>query len=145
QVMFGSGWVAAEDRGFLLKRAVEAGYAATVDDPDINPFAVLFVGQFTPSAQTVKFVEKQKQSLKEKGPRGEQVLEDLEAWAEGVNAFEEKFQATIPPELYVHLTATDAIAGFALIGSIFGNGGGNEVTNSNFLAGLEARFGASKG
>ena len=44
-----------------------------------------------------------------------------------------------------HLTATNAIAGFALIGSIFGNGGGNEVTNSNFLAKLQAKLGPKQG
>jgi hypothetical protein len=63
-----------------------------------------------------------------------------------VNAFESVYGSHLPPQLRVpHLTATNAIAGFALIGSIFGNGGGGEVRNSNFLAGLEAKFGASKG
>ena len=31
------------------------------------------------------------------------------------------------------------------IGAIFGNGGGNEVTNSNFLAQLQAKLGTSTG
>jgi acyl-homoserine lactone acylase PvdQ len=145
--MFGSGWVAAEDRGLLLKMAVGPAFAATLDIPGINPFGLLLTGrEFTPSKHTVEFVENQKSVLFEKGARGVQVFEDLEAWAAGVNAFEETFKAVLPPPLQVpHLTATNAIAGFALIGSIFGNGGGGEVTNSNFLAGLEAKFGASKG
>src|SRR2546426_7267104 len=42
-------------------------------------------------------------------------------------------------------TVTDAIAGFAFIGSIFGNGGGNEVANSDFLARLEAKLGETDG
>jgi acyl-homoserine lactone acylase PvdQ len=147
EVMFGSGWVAAEDRGLLLKMAVGPAFAATLDIPGINPFGLLLTGrEFTPSSQTVNFVNAQKAVLLEKGSRGEQVLEDLESWAAGVNAFEEHFKEVLPPSLRVpHLTSTNAIAGFALIGSIFGNGGGNEVTNSNFLAGLEAKFGASKG
>jgi acyl-homoserine lactone acylase PvdQ len=145
-VMFGSGWAAAEDRGFLLKQAVGPAFAATLDIPGINPFGLLLEGrEFTPSTQTTKFVEAQQASLFEKGPRGVQVLEDLGAWAEGVNKFEENF---IPPESPIrvpHLTITNAIAGFALIGSIFGNGGGGEVTNSNFLAGLTATLGPKQG
>ncbi|MDQ6810358.1 MAG: penicillin acylase family protein [Actinomycetota bacterium] len=43
------------------------------------------------------------------------------------------------------MTLTDAIAGFAFIGSIFGNGGGNEVANSNLLSGLQAKLGPSEG
>jgi acyl-homoserine lactone acylase PvdQ len=145
--MFGSGWVAAEDRGLLLKMAVGPSFAATLDIPGINPFGLLLEGrEFKPSAQTENFVSAQQVSLIEKGPRGIQVLEDLGAWAEGVNAFEKEFEPVLPPQLRVpHLTIANAIAGFALIGSIFGNGGGGEVTNSNFLAGLEAKFGASKG
>ena len=38
-----------------------------------------------------------------------------------------------------------AIAGFAFIGSIFGNGGGGEVANSDFLARLQGQLGASGG
>ncbi len=146
-VMFGSGWVAAEDRGLLLKMAVGPSFAATLDIPGINPFGLLLTGrEFTPSAQTVNFVNAQKSVLLENGAKGEQVLSDLEYWAAGVNAFEETFKKVLPPQLQVpHLTATNAIAGFALIGSIFGNGGGNEVTNSNFLAKLTAKLGAKQG
>ena len=92
QVMFGSGWAAAEDRGFLLKKAIGPAFAATLDIPGVNPFGLLLTGrEFTPSEQTVKFVEAQQQSLIEKGPRGVQVLEDLGAWAAGVNEFEKVF------------------------------------------------------
>jgi len=147
QVMFGSGWVAAEDRGLLLKMAVGPSFAATLDIPGINPFGLLLTGrEFTPSTQTVNFVNAQKSVLLERGPKGEQVLKDLEDWAAGVNAFEETFKELLPAQLQVpHLTATNAIAGFALIGSIFGNGGGNEVTNSNFLAKLRAKLGREQG
>ena len=74
-------------------------------------------------------------TLKEKGARGEQVIEDLEEWAEGVNAA----KSGLP-----HVGINQAIAGFAFIGSIFGNGGGGEVSNSNFLAKLEAKFGETE-
>lgn len=143
-VMFGSGWIAAQDRGLLLALGLGPAYAAAVGVPGINPFELLLTGRsFTPSAQAVEFVAAQKQVLLEEGPEGEQVLQDLEDWAEGVNAYE----ASLPPEerLLPPLSATDAIAGFSLIGSIFGNGGGTEVANSNFLAGLEQKLGRRQG
>jgi acyl-homoserine lactone acylase PvdQ len=143
EVMFGSGWAAAKDRGLILALGLGPGFAATLDIPGINPFELLLTGRsFTPSAQTYEFVAEQKQSLIEKGPQGEQVLKDLEDWAEGVNAYEATLggERLLPP-----VNAVDAMAGFSLIGSIFGNGGGNEVTNSNFLAGLEAKLGATEG
>jgi acyl-homoserine lactone acylase PvdQ len=143
EVMFGSGWIAAKDRGLLLALGLGPAYAAALDVPGINPFELLLTGRsFRPSVQAVTFVAAQRKSLIEKGPEGEQVLKDLEDWAQGVNAYE----STLGPErLLPPLTATDAIAGFALIGSIFGNGGGNEVTNSNFLAGLDEHLGSTEG
>ncbi len=70
-VMFGSGWVAAEDRGLLLKMAVGPSFAATLDIPGINPFGLLLTGrEFTPSTQTVNFVNAQKSVLLEKGAEG---------------------------------------------------------------------------
>ncbi len=69
------------------------------------------------------------------------MIQDLEEWAEGINAYE----ATLGTPELPHVTLTDAIAGFAFIGSIFGNGGGSEVANSNFLAGLEEKYGETEG
>jgi acyl-homoserine lactone acylase PvdQ len=143
EVMFGSGWVAAQDRGLLLRLGLGPAYAAALSIPGINAFELLLSGRsFTPSAQAVKFVEEQKQVLLEAGPEGEQVLEDLTNWAEGINAFEELLPED---ERLPHVTVGDAIAGFAFIGSIFGNGGGQEVADSNFLAELEQKLGTSEG
>jgi acyl-homoserine lactone acylase PvdQ len=143
-VMFGSGWIAAEDRGLLLRLGLGPAYTAALDVPGINPFGLLLEQRtFKPSAEAVKYVDEQKKVLTEEGPKGEQVREDLENWVEGVNAFEEH----LPPpfRLFGHVTFDDAIAGFAFIGSIFGNGGGNEVTDSQFLANLQARLGTEEG
>ncbi len=142
-VMFGSGWVAAQDRGLLLRLGLGPAYAAALSIPGINAFELLLTGRsFTPSAQAHNFVTEQKKVLLEQGVEGEQVIEDLENWVEGVNGFEE----TLPEAARLpKATLSDAIAGFAFIGSIFGNGGGSEVANSNFLAGLEEKFGESEG
>jgi acyl-homoserine lactone acylase PvdQ len=142
-VMFGSGWVAAEDRGLLLRLGLGPAYAAADGIPGISPFQLLLSARgFTPSAQSIEFVNEQQKVLLEQGAEGEQVLHDLENWVKGVNAFEK----TLPPFARIPTaTVGDAIAGFSLIGSIFGNGGGNEVTNSGFLARLQAKLGAKPG
>ena len=144
EVMFGSGYVAAEDRGLILALGLGPAFAAAADAPGINPFELLLTGrEFTPSAQDYTFVAEQEKVLLEKGPEGAQVVKDLEDWAEGVNAYEASHESErlLPPGINV----VDAMAGFSLIGSIFGNGGGNEVNNSSFLAGLEAKLGATEG
>ncbi len=40
-VMFGSGWVAAEDRGLLLKLGLGPAFTAALDVPGVNPFGLL--------------------------------------------------------------------------------------------------------
>lgn len=143
-VMFGAGWVAAEDRGLLLSAGLGPSYVAALGVPGINAFGLVTSGRsFTPSAQAIRFVANQQKVLLGEGAKGRQVLRDLGDWVDGINAYER----SLPPSQRINMTATipDAIAGFAFIGSIFGNGGGNEVANSNFLAGLEARLGAGAG
>ncbi len=102
EVMYGSGWVAAQDRGLLLRLGLGPAYAAALSVPGLNAFELLLSGRsFTPSAQAIKFVEEQKNVLLEAGPEGEQVLEDLEHWAEGINAYEE----TLPEDVRLpHVT-----------------------------------------
>jgi acyl-homoserine lactone acylase PvdQ len=142
-VMFGSGWVAAEDRGLLLRLGLGPAYAAAVDAPGVNPFGLLLTNRaFTPTEQSVKFVSEQRNVLLESGAKGEQVLADLESWVEGVNGYEQ----TLPEIARLRtVNVTDAIAGFAFIGSIFGNGGGGEVANSDLLSGLQAKYGTTEG
>jgi acyl-homoserine lactone acylase PvdQ len=141
-VMFGSGWVAAEDRKLLLLAGLGPAYLATLDAPGINPFSLVTSGQsFTPSKETIRFVARQENVLRRAGWRGRQVLADLQDWVDGINAY----AAANPQAGMPHAKLTDAIAGFAFIGSIFGNGGGNEVANSDFLARLERRLGPAAG
>jgi acyl-homoserine lactone acylase PvdQ len=142
-VMYGSGWVAAQDRGLLLELGLGPAYVAAMSVPGLNAFELLLTQRsFTPSAQAISWVTEQKQSLISKGAEGEQVIEDLEEWAEGINAYEQ----TLPESKRIPtVTLADAIAGFAFIGSIFGDGGGNEVADSNFLARLEEKYGATEG
>ena len=93
-VMFGSGWVAAEDRGLLLRLGLGPAYTAAVDVPGVNAFQLLLSSRsFTPSEQSRQFVAAQTSTLLAKGAKGEQVLHDLEVWVEGVNAYEQTLPA----------------------------------------------------
>jgi acyl-homoserine lactone acylase PvdQ len=142
-VMYGSGYVAAQDRGLLLELGLGPAFAAALGIPGVNAFELLLTQRsFKPSAQAIKFVEGQKAVLEEAGAEGLQTIRDLEDWAEGVNGYER----TLPESRRLPtVTLADAIAGFAFIGSIFGNGGGEEVANSNFLARLEKKYGEQEG
>jgi acyl-homoserine lactone acylase PvdQ len=142
-VMYGSGWLAAQDRVILLALGIGPAFAAAIDVPGVNPFELLLTQRsFTPSVEGYKYVAEQEKVFFEQGPKGERTKHDLESWLEGVNAFEatQGSKRLLPP-----LSMPEAIAGFAFIGSIFGNGGGGEVANSQFLANLEAKFGAEEG
>lgn len=142
-VMYGSGWVAAQDRGLLLQLGLGPAFVAAMSVPGLNAFELLLQDRsFKPSAQAIAWVTAQKQSLLEEGAEGEQVLEDLEEWAEGINGYEQ----TLPVgQRLPTVNLADAIAGFAFIGSIFGNGGGSEVADSNLLANLQKNLGATEG
>jgi acyl-homoserine lactone acylase PvdQ len=143
-VMFGAGWVAAEDRGLLLLEGLGPAYLATLDAPGINPFGLITsLRSFTPSQQAINSVAKQENVLRRAGSKGRQVLRDLQDWVDGINAYEASPDQSGPK--LPHAKLTDAIAGFAFIGSIFGNGGGNEVSNSDFLARLQRRLGRKAG
>ena len=88
-VMFGSGWVAAEDRGLLLLEGLGPAYLATLDAPGINPFGLVTSARsFTPSAETIRFVARQENVLRRAGAPGRQVLRDLRDWIDGINAYE---------------------------------------------------------
>lgn len=142
-VMYGSGWVAAKDRCLLLSEGVGPAYVAALGVPGLNAFELLLTERsFKPSAEAISFVSRQKEVLlEEKGAEGAQVLEDLEHFVAGVNGLEHETNACGLSTF----TVDDAIAGFAFIGSIFGNGGGGEVQNAEFLSRLESKFGEEGG
>ena len=55
--MFGSGWVAAKDRGLLLKLGLGPAYVAALSVPGLNAFELLLTGRsFKPSLQAEEWV-----------------------------------------------------------------------------------------
>ena len=143
-VMFGSGWVAAEDRGLLMEEARGPARVAALDVPGLNGFKLLTsLRTFTPSAQTEAFLHAQVGVLTRLGVKGRRVLHDFQDWIAGINAYH---ALTDPPgSRPAPWTINDAIAVFSFIGAIFGHGGGDEVRNSDLLASLQSRLGQRTG
>jgi hypothetical protein len=75
--------------------AVGPAFAATLDIRD-QPLRTAAHGARTTLGTNCQLLNPQKSVLLEKGARGEQVLQDLEDWAAGVNAFEETFKEFLP-------------------------------------------------
>ena len=94
------------------------------DIPNLDAFSLVTSGQsFVPSAATEALVTKQRQLLVDTyGAKGQQIIDDAQAGADGVNAYWAAHGINQPPA-----TVNDVIAVTAFIGSIFGSGGGGEA------------------
>jgi acyl-homoserine lactone acylase PvdQ len=139
-VEFGAGWATAEDRGLLLQLLRNAGRIAAVDVPGLDAFSFALSGRgYVPSAQ----VEQQLQSsvaLLQGSAAGRGVLADVRAYVAGINAYNRAHSLPIEP-----WTERDVAGMGALIGAVFGAGGGDETRRSMFLDALEQRFGLERG
>ncbi|MBA2630383.1 MAG: penicillin acylase family protein [Thermoleophilaceae bacterium] len=136
---YGAGVITGQDRWLLLLLGRGPARAAVAEVPGIDAFSLVTSGRsFVPSAQAEQLVTDQKQKLIDTyGDKGRQILADLQAYAEGIT-----YGA---PGGLAPWTVNDAIAVTAFIGAIFGNGGGAEVRNSEFLAKLRAQMGKRRG
>ena len=140
-VMFGAGWVEAEDRGLLLEQARYNARVAAVDAPGVDALSLTSgLKTFVPSAQTENALSQQTKVLEAAGPNGVAVLHDIDQWTAGVNAYYRKTHNAAKP-----WSRNDVYALSALKGQFVGQGGGMEAWNSMFLSALEAKLGAQKG
>jgi hypothetical protein len=144
-MMFGAGWVMARDRGLLLEFGRNPARAAVADIPGLDAFSlVTSATPFEPSRQAEALVTQQRRELvRAYGAEGRQMLVDMANYTDGINAYYRTNHLPIPGGR--PFDANDVIAVTAFIGSIFGNGGGDEHENSDLLARLERRFGARRG
>jgi hypothetical protein len=141
-VAFGAGWTTARDRGFLIQLGRGPARAAVADIPNLDAFSLVTSGKsFVPSAATEELVTKQRQLLVDTyGAEGQQILDDAQAYADGINAYWAAHGINQPPA-----TVNDVLAVTAFIGSIFGSGGGGEAANADLLAKLQGALGPSEG
>ena len=133
---FGAGWVTARDRFLLLSLGRNPARAAVADIPGINAFSLVTNPSeaYIPSEATEQLVTAQQALILEVygAEEGQQILDDAQAYADGLNAYEAA-NGISNPEPY---NVNDVIAVTAFIGSIFGAGGGSEASNAEFLSTL---------
>jgi acyl-homoserine lactone acylase PvdQ len=140
-VSYGSGLVAGEDRNLLLQLGRGPARAAVADVPGLNAFGLVTSGKsFVPSAQAERLVtSEQKALVRAEGSEGRAMLHDFAVYAQGVTA---GFAKRGVNQTW---TVNDVIATNAFIGSIFGNGGGSEVSNAQLLSRLRGKLGKRRG
>jgi acyl-homoserine lactone acylase PvdQ len=140
-VTWGAGWVVAEDRGLLLQEARYDALVAAIDAPGVNALGLVSgLQSFKPSAQTEAEVAKQTNALLAAGPRGQDVLHDIDVYLQGINAYFASQGSTAPP-----FTRNDIYAFNALKDQFVGEGGGQQATNAEFLSALQRHLGLTKG
>ena len=139
---FAAGWVTGRDRGLLIDFGRGPARAAVADIPGLDAFSlVTSATPYVPSAEVEALVDAQVQLIIDTyGDEGQEIIDDAEAYADGLNAYWEATGQDREPA-----TVNDVIATTAFIGSIFGAGGGAEAQNSQFLAALTDRYGAEQG
>jgi acyl-homoserine lactone acylase PvdQ len=140
-VMFGSGWVTAADRGTLMEDLRGPAEIATLDVPGLDAIDLaLSLRRFDPSAETNRFISRQISLLRTHGARGERVLTDIRSYVDGVNAYNRDMGRPIKP-----WTVSDVISVASLLGAVFGKGGGDETRRAELLNALQQRLGIAAG
>jgi acyl-homoserine lactone acylase PvdQ len=140
-VVFGAGWVTAQDRGLFIESIRGPARIAALDVPGLDAFGLATsLRQFTPSTSTERYLRRQAAPLRRAGRKGRRVLRDIDSYVAGINAYYRSTGNSAKP-----WTRADVIAGAALIGAVFGKGGGNEVRSAQLLSALRARLGSGGG
>jgi acyl-homoserine lactone acylase PvdQ len=139
-VFFGAGWAVARDRGLFLEVIRYPGRIAALDVPHQDALKVASsLRRFTPSRQAERFLAAEGKAFAQR-PGGKQVIADAKSYIAGINAEYRKTKAIAKP-----WTLNDVVAVTALLGNVFGRGGGMEVQSSQLLAGLQAKLGQHQG
>jgi acyl-homoserine lactone acylase PvdQ len=152
--MFGAGYAGAADRLFLMDVLRHSGRAELASFlGGSNAGADASEWGFAP--YTEADLERQLTEFpKLYGQAGQQAVEDVGAYVEGINAYiaAANVDPALKPGEYTLLgkpmepwKPTDVIAVASLIGAIFGAGGGNELASAETMQAFEARFGRKAG
>jgi acyl-homoserine lactone acylase PvdQ len=156
--MFGLGYVAAEDRLFLMDVLRHLGRA------QLSSFAggapgnrALDQFQWASSPYTEADLERQLDlSLRRGGADAERVRQDAVAYVAGVNRYigEARLDASKLPGEYAAIERsegpddwklTDFVATASAVAVVFGGGGGGEVASAQLLQAWQERFGRARG
>jgi acyl-homoserine lactone acylase PvdQ len=151
---FGAGYAGAQDRLFLMDVLRHTGRAELASFLG-GSNAAADAGQWGFAPYTEADLEKQiAQMPKLYGRAGQQAVEDLTAYVEGINAYIAAANANsaLKPAEYTLLgqpmepwKPTDVVAIASLIGGIFGRGGGNELNSALTMEAMVERMGKAAG
>ena len=152
--MFGAGYAGAQDRLFLmdvLRHTGRAELASFLGGSNAGADAA----QWSFAPYTEADLEKQlAQAPQLYGQAGQQAVEDVDAYVEGINAYiaAAKLDPKLKPGEYTILgkpmetwKPTDVVAIASLIGGIFGRGGGNELNSALTMQAFVNRMGKKAG
>lgn len=156
--MFGEGYAAAQDRLFFIDVLRHAGRA------ELSSFVGGAAGNRAMDQsvwQNAPYTEPDLQTQIDRfpllyGAQGRQLRTDLDDYVAGINAYitQAKGNPFLMPAEYAAINrpqgpdpwkGTDVIATAALIGGIFGKGGGAELSWGQLQQNLQRRFGARRG
>ncbi|MFL5823368.1 MAG: penicillin acylase family protein [Solirubrobacteraceae bacterium] len=156
QAEFGAGYVAAEDRLFMidvLRHVARAQLSSFVGGSPSN--RAMDEGQWEIAPYTEADLRYQLTHARQfYGAAGVTLVHDANNFVAGINAYIQNAEVNpmlMPVEYQVFgqtpkpWKPTDVIAEASLIGGIFGKGGGSEVQSALVLQALESRFGRTKG
>ena len=139
--VWAAGWITAKDRGLLLQQARYNSRVAAIDVPGLSAINLVSTLQnFQPSAQTEAAVAEQEQALLAHGAEGQAVLDDIDSFIEGINAYLDFANSPNAP-----WTRNDVFAVNALKSQFLGQGGGDEARRTQFYAGLQDQLGPEPG
>jgi acyl-homoserine lactone acylase PvdQ len=153
ELMFGIGWATAEDRLFMIDVLRHAGQG------DLAQFAggsnvAMDESVWASEPYTPQDLANQVQYGLSHSPYGQTVLSDAQSFVDGINAYIAKaenplYTATMLPGEYAALgalpqpfTLSDLVSIATLVGGIFGQGGGGQLSNALLYEQLRKKFGA---
>jgi acyl-homoserine lactone acylase PvdQ len=154
--MFGMGYAGAEDRLFFMDVLRHAGRGEVASFAG-GANASMDRDQWAVAPYTEADLQKQAADLpKYLGAQGTQIVADVNNYIAGINQYidEAKLDPTKMPGEYAAIgrpqgpdlfTPADLIATAALVGGIFGKGGGEELQFSRIADALQKRFGTKLG
>jgi acyl-homoserine lactone acylase PvdQ len=140
-VTWAMGWVLEEDRGLLLAQGRYPGRLAAIDAPNVNAFGLVTgLKTYTPSPAVERMVRRNgMKALRSAGDDGQRLLHDIDVFVAGINARLRAEKSPAKP-----FTRVDMFAVNALVGQIFGEGGGGEAGRGELLGSLRKRLGTKK-
>jgi len=156
ELEFGIGWATAEDRLFMidvLRHAGEADLAQFAGGSNLS----MDEGVWANEPYTQQDLQDQINYLASV-PYGQQVIADATSFVDGINAYIAKAETplnalTMIPAEYAAIgqptgpkpfSPTDVVAIATLVGGIFGNGGGQQLSNALLYEHMRTQFGPER-